>query len=189
MQQSETLTDPQISLWAHRCPTFHPHTRPLARPSVTEIEIDVCLCFLVRTCLNSSIIQAQWDGNTAPVPPYSSMTALSVNPTWNTPSNGNPHLSDSQLYLILKDFSLIVLLHSFLFTFLCLQRSPCNILSYKEQVRLTFYFFCIKIPQNTKALQHPASFWPRKIRLNSLLFRYFDIQLSLTSFCKGMCSY
>lgn len=149
----------------------------------------VCLCFLVRTCLNSSIIQAQWDGNTAPVPPYSSMTALSVNPTWNTPSNGNPHLSDSQLYLILKDFSLIVLLHSFLFTFLCLQRSPCNILSYKEQVRLTFYFFCIKIPQNTKALQHPASFWPRKIRLNSLLFRYFDIQLSLTSFCKGMCSY
>lgn len=43
MQQSETLTDPQISLWAHRCPTFHPHTRPLARPSMTEIEIDVCV--------------------------------------------------------------------------------------------------------------------------------------------------
>lgn len=47
------------------------------------------VCTNACACGNSSIIQAQWDGNTAHVPPYSLMTVLSASPTSNTPSNGN----------------------------------------------------------------------------------------------------
>lgn len=95
------------------------------------------VCTNACACGNSSIIQAQWDGNTAHVPPYSLMTALSASPTSNTPSNGNCmtiFAKHERTHYPTFNVSVKKKYICCLFVCLSLQCSPCNILSHKEQV-------------------------------------------------------